>query len=252
MRKPDFLVIGVQKGGTTSLYRYMAAHPGIDPADDKQLHFFDRTPTAPISEYEARFPDGSGITGEATPYYMYHPACARRIHEAYPGVKIIALLRNPVERTWSHYHHELAKGAETLSFDDALDAEDQRLHGEADRLLADPSYVSYNHIHYSYCARSRYAEQLSPWLDLFPREQRLFLSSESLFADAGTAMNRIADFLGIAPFAPSTSLSRVHNANGSKPGMPEAQRHRLESHFAPFNRQLYELVGHGFGWEAGK
>lgn len=251
MRRPDYLVIGVQKGGTTSLYRYLIAHPQVDPAEDKQLHFFDRTPTLPLTEYEARFPDGLGITGEATPYYIYHPACARRVHAAYPKVKIIALLRNPVERTWSHYHHELTKGAETLSFEEALQAEDERLSGEEVRLLSDPTYLSYNHVHYSYRARSRYADQLSPWLDLFPRTQCLFLSSESLFTDAVAIMNRIANFLGLAPFPSIIDLGKTYNANSKKPDLTPERRKLLADYFSLHNRRLFDLIGQDFDWEAG-
>jgi len=130
---PDFIIIGVQRGGTTSLYKYMTKHPKIIPALKKEIHFFDNKFGKGLSWYESQFMQNpffcllkrkrkseDTITGEASPYYIYHPHVPKRISKILPNVKLIAILRNPIERAFSHYNHEVRLGAEKLSFEDAL------------------------------------------------------------------------------------------------------------------------------------
>ena len=153
---PDYLVIGAQKAGTTSLYRYMISHPMIRPASDKQVHYFDFNYDKPFDWYRSQFPAGSGnglVTGEATPYYIFHPDAARRVRLVLPDVKIVALLRNPIDRACSHYMHEIKNGTESLSFEDAVEAEEGRLRGEEDKICEGVNYYSYNHVKFSYLAR---------------------------------------------------------------------------------------------------
>ena len=150
MAMPDFLIIGTQRGGTTSLYNYLLARPQIAAATRKEVHFFDNNFHRGIPWYRAHFPSliqgdmaetirgQRFITGEASPYYLFHPHAPARAALVVPKAKLIVLLRNPVDRAYSHYCRMVKKGRETLSFEDALAQEEIRTRGEGQRLAADP------------------------------------------------------------------------------------------------------------------
>ena len=156
------------------------------------------------------------------------------------------LVRNPVDRAFSHYQHEVALGREPLSFEDALDAEDERLRGEEERMLADPRYFSHAWWNYTYRARGRYAEQLERWLEAFPGEQLLIVPSEDLGSEPGGTYERVLEFLGAPPHG-LESYPRVFERQ-YEPMRPETRR-RLAEDFAEPNRRLYALLGRNLGWE---
>ncbi len=187
------------------------------------------------------------ITGEASPYYLFHPHAARRIQAWDPAIKLIALLRDPVERAHSHYHHEVRSGRETLSLESALAAEEERLRGEHDRIAADETYHSPAHRNFSYLARGRYVEQLVGWMPRpFPREQVLILRSEDFYAAPAIVLRRVTDFLGLPPLA----LGRYARHNdGRTPAMNPRTRAFLQEYFRPFNARLYAFLGRDLGWD---
>ena len=196
---PDFFIIGAQRGGTRSLYEYLSGHPDIQPARTEEVHyfslFFDRGRRWFLSQFP---PLGPGqITGEASPYYLFHPLAAERLHAVAPEAKLIVLLRNPVDRAFSHYQLEVRQGNEPLSFEEAIAAESSRLAGEVERILDDDTYASFAHQHYSYLARGRYVEQLRRWFSLFPRDQFLVLKSENFYRDPAAGYRQVTDFLGL-------------------------------------------------------
>jgi len=162
LQMPDFLIIGAQKCGTTSLYRYLIQHPQIEPAIKKEIHYFDLNYNKPIQWYLNQFPalktQSDRITGEATPYYIFHPHAPYRIKEHMPDAKIIVLLRNPVDRAYSHYHYAVERYGETLSFEEALDIENERLAGEMEKFQKNPYYKSRNYRCFSYQKRGIYIE----------------------------------------------------------------------------------------------
>lgn len=247
---PDFLVIGVMKGGTTSLFQYLAKHPKINPPFRKEIKFFDLHYGQGLNWYRAHFPlkekmAGGAVTGEATPYYIFHPLAAERIANDIPSAKLVALLRNPVDRAYSHYNHMVRVGREPLSFEDALDQEDERLFQEEDRIIADPQYPTFKHLHYSYKARGRYAEQISKWLGFFSGDQILFLSSEELYSQPSSAYEKAIRFLGLPAWSPGDF--KVYK-QGEYDGLPLQTREKLVEYFEPHNRKLYELLGVDFGW----
>ena len=171
---PDFVIIGTQRGGTTSLHAYLSAHPQVITPVTKELHFLTDRYERGLDWYLGQFPrelPPDVITGEATPYALFHPLAPRRLLETAPAAKSIVLLRNPVERAYSHFLLERSRGEETLDFAAALDAELERLDGEEARLARDPAYVSHPHKHASYMARGEYVRQLERWFGVFPREQ---------------------------------------------------------------------------------
>jgi hypothetical protein len=246
---PDFLVIGAQKAGTTALYAYLRRHPGITGPSWKEVSFFDRHYARGEAWYRGNFPNrlrARGLVGEASPSYLFHPLAPERVREMLPEARLVALVRNPVDRAFSHYQHEVAFGREPLSFEDALEAEDERLRGEEERLRADPVYFSHAWWNYTYRARGRYAEQLERWFAVFPQEQLLVLPSEDLLGDADRAYARVLEFVGAPPHR-LESYPRVFERQ-YEPMKPET-RQRLAQEFAEPNRRLYALLGRDLGWE---
>lgn len=258
---PGFLVVGSQKCGTTSLFNYLAQHPAVVPPLRKEIHFFDgyggrygrgigwyrsTFPTRWTMSAATRAAGRPAVTGEATPSYLDHPATPERVHQALPDVRLIALLRNPVDRAYSHYQMEVSRGDETLPFAEAVEREEERLAGEVDRVLTDPSYFSRPLSHFSYLRRGRYAEHLEAWTRLFPRERLLVLRAEDLYADPAAVYRRVLDFLGI-PAAGEPSF-RAYNAR-EYPDLDPALRARLADHFRPYNQRLTEFLRTDPGWD---
>jgi Sulfotransferase domain len=245
---PDFVIIGTQRGGTTSLHAYLSAHPQVITPVTKELHFLTDRYERGLDWYLGQFPQElprDVITGEATPYALFHPLAPRRLLATAPAAKLIVLLRNPVERAYSHFLLERSRGEETLDFAAALDAELERLDGEEARLARDPAYVSHPHKHASYAARGEYARQLERWFGVFPREQILVVRSEDLYERSAETFARVAEFLAIEP-----DLNIPFTAHNETSGFPldPAIRHRLSEHFAPFNARLADLLGWDPGW----
>jgi hypothetical protein len=249
-RLPDFIIVGAQKSGTSSLYRWLGEAASIEVPSKKELHFFDTNFRRGADWYRSFFagrdgPSAGALTGEATPYYLFHPLAPARVRETVPEVRLIAVLRNPVERAVSHYYHELGNGVESLPLEAALDQEPDRLAGEAERMVAEPGYESFNHRHFSYQARGVYVDQLEDWRKHFPADQLLVVKSERLFEDTAAEMGRVMEFLGVEPEPPEHLPAWNQRAYPSVP--PEVER-RLAERFAADNERLYRLIGEDFGW----
>jgi hypothetical protein len=254
---PGAIIIGGQKCGTTSLFNYLSQHPGIFSGLNKEVHFFDLNYTAGFNWYQAHFPltealkgteDTNGwaaMTLEASPYYLFHPMAAERVHRHLPDTKLIAMLRNPTDRAYSHYWHEYNRGYEPLSLDEALSKESERLEGEAERIAGDPGYKGHNHQHYSYVARGLYAAQLRVWLKYFPIESFVFVQSETFFQDPRTETDRVLNFLEM----PSSDRIHYRPVNmGRYDDMDAALRARLDAFYAPHNKELAEMIDMGLDW----
>jgi hypothetical protein len=247
----SFLIIGAQRCGTTSLYEALIHSPQIGAAYKKELHFFDVEWTKGIDFYRRSFqvrPFDSRVFGEASPYYLFHPAVPARVASCYPRMKLICLLRDPVERAFSHYRHVRKHGWETLPLEEAFARESERLEGEEEKILKDDSYYSASHQHHSYVSRGRYADQIKRWFQYFPREQFCFLRSETLFAEPSKQLARVADFLKIDP----TMLGPLQQTNG----VPATEDHPelrldLTNLFEEPNRVLQQLLGSEFCWSNG-
>jgi hypothetical protein len=248
-RLPDFLVIGAQRAGSTALFAQLCAHRDVVAPSHKEIHYFDLQSFRSLRWYRSHFPPAATsrgrITGEASPYYLFHPAVPGRVGTTLPGVRLIALLRDPVARAYSHYQLSVRDGHEPLGFEEALTAEPERLAGEEDRLLADRAYRSHAHRHQSYATRGAYAEQLRRWHEHVPPERLLVISSEELFAEPGPTAAGVLRFLGIDP-AEVPPLP-VRNQRPYPP-MSDAARALLEACFDEPNRELYELIGRDLGW----
>lgn len=254
---PDFLIVGAQRCGTTSLYRYLAGHPQVmPPLWRKGVHYFDVSYPRGLPWYTGHFPVerfarwrarqvGAPMTGEASPYYLFHPCGADRIARDLPGVRVIVMLRDPVERAYSAHRQETHRGFETEDFERALDLEPERLRGEEERLIADPEYVSFHHQHHAYVQRGEYAPQLDRFTRLLGAERVLVLESDAFFSDPEPSWTRILEFLGLQPWRPA-EFGR-HNARPAAP-MVTATRERLRAHYEVFDLALAGVLGHAPRW----
>lgn len=246
-RLPDFAIIGAQKGGTTSLHHYLTAHPDVAPAAKKEIHFFDFHFARGVEWYRAHFPlqvqghDGSGLTGEASPSYLFHPEAGARMRATVPDIKLIAMLRNPVDRAYSQYQMNVRKGIETLPFAAAIARNQEELQqGSA-------AVMSQRWRSFSYLSRGHYADQLARWLALFPREQFLILRSEDFFEDPVRAYDAALAFLGLPPW--QLRQYEARKSGGYDESLDPETRRRLSDDFAPHNQRLYALLDQDFGWE---
>jgi hypothetical protein len=216
---PSYLVVGAKRAGTTSLDEYVVDHPLVlRGLVEKGCRYYDvnyaKGPAwfrshLPLSADVDRLEQQLGarpIVGESSPYYCYHPEAPARIAADLPDARLLLLLRDPVQRAWSHYRYEVARGFEDLDPDQALAAEAGRL------AQADAAAAAFSHRHHSYVGRSRYAEQLRRLHDHFPAEQVLVVQSERLFADPEATMAEVFDHLGLPPHAQSEH--RAHKALG--------------------------------------
>lgn len=249
---PDFLIIGGAKCGTTSLYDWLTANQRILPASEKEVHFFDYNFFRGDDWYRAHFAPAHGaddcVTGEGSVSYLTHRWAPSRAARLLPNAKLMVVLRNPVDRAYSQYQMSRWEKLETCeSFEEAIAWEDERLRPELERIQRDPRYNSLGFGVWSYLARSRYAEHLERWLDLFPREQFLFLRAEDMFADPYAALERIDDFLGVPAHRPE-QLSHLLDGGKYAP-MSEETRERLTAYFRPHNDRLRSLTGIDFGWD---
>jgi sulfotransferase family protein len=258
---PDFLIIGGQRCGTTSLFNYMIEHPCIVSASTKEVHYFDTHYRRGVNWYKAHFPtvacryymtrvkQSECLTGEATPYYLFHPSAPKRICELIPRVKLIVLLRNPVDRAFSHHLHALRSKVETLPFEEALRREEERLKGEEEKIISDEEYYSFNHQHYSYLARGLYLRQIQNVLAYFPKDQLLVECSEELYAVPPKTLQRVYEFLNLSDWE-LDKYEKFYSAMDTmkEPLSPELRK-RLVDHYRPHNQELYEFLGRRFDWD---
>ena len=194
---PDFIIIGTQRGGTTSLYQYLGVHPDVGRAYRKEVHYFDRYFENGIDWYMAHFPVRGKfrVVGEASPFYIFHPKAPERIQAAKLQSKFILLLRNPVDRAYSQYHSKVERELETLSFAEAIEREPARL-----AVCDDPVGPAWRH--HSYLARGIYIDQIKRWFDCFSRDRFLIVKSEEFYGEPVGILHQTQAFLGLRPQSP--------------------------------------------------
>jgi len=184
---PNFLVVGAMKCGTSSMARHLGSHPSVFMAAEKEVNFFDVNFDRGVDWYRRHF-DGVQdeiAVGESTPY-LYHPDTARRMASVLPDARLILLLRNPVDRAYSHYWHMRARGRETLEFADALDAEPERLtEGETSRLF------------FSYADRGHYIRDIRRLLEHYPRSALKVTLLEEMNDEAEATFRDVCRFLEV-------------------------------------------------------
>ena len=259
---PDFYIIGTKRGGTTSLWNWLLEHPAMLPLvpatqNLKSTHYFSMNYGLSESWFRSFFPLTSTrrlvqrrlgikpVSGEASPYYLMDSRIPSRVMSASPDARIIVLLRDPVERAYSHHRERVHEGVENLSFSDALDAEAGRVGGELVRMTADPMYYSQNHDWYTYRSRGLYAPQVHAWRAVVDPQHLLVVRSEDLYKNPQKAFDVVTGFLGL----PGHELRRAerYNYHPAAP-MPAEVRSELTRYYRAPNEELYALLGRDFGW----
>lgn len=244
---------------------WLLQHPAVppmfpSPQGIKSPHYFDMNYWRGTAWYLSHFPTYAArhrherrigaltVIGEASPYYMFHPAVPARVASDLPDVRVIAILRDPVSRAYSNYWDRRAFGSENLpTFEAAINAEPQRL-AKVDfgALNTDPRYYSFHHDHHTYLARGRYVEHLRPWVENMPRDKLLVLRADDLFRASDEVFARTQRFLGL----PAWSGVKLERYNSRKqPDIDPMTKARLYEYYRPYNQALYELLGEDFGWD---
>lgn len=195
--KIGFLIGGVQKGGTTALFAYLQAHPSLEMAPCKEVHFFDDENNVDwhqpdYERYHAAFgPPSSKVRGEATPIYLYWPNCLERIRAYNPYMRLVFLFRDPISRAYSHWKMETTRGFEDKPFAWAI--RDGRAR------VTDPQAPGHHRV-YSFVERGFYAAQLKRVYEIFPRENVLLLDSNDLHNNPEETLARVCTHVGVEPF----------------------------------------------------
>jgi len=275
---PNFLVIGAAKAGTTSLYHYLRLHPQVFMPATKELSFFVKENNWPRGRawYEEQFSgavDAAAI-GEASPHYTMYPqygGVPARMADLLPDIRLIYLVRHPIERMWSHYHERVISGVEKAPMERAL--------------LDNPIYLN----------ASRYALQIQQYAPHYRRERLLVIRSEDLRHERAPTLRRIYEFLGVAADWIAAEIERefhrtadkrvprqllgtvrrlpgfravkffapwlrkevktrmfMRRVNLRQPAIPDELRHRLEEMLRDDVRQLRHYLGDHFdGWGIG-
>jgi sulfotransferase family protein len=251
--EPSFFIAGTRKGGTTFLFRLLTAHPQVAEPLLKELNFFSRHLRQNIEMYRSFFPIAPAekgglkvITGESTPHYMYYPHAATAIARHFPEAKILITLREPAARAFSEWRMNSDRGSETLSFEEALAREEERLAGDWERCIADPTYWSVSLADYSYKRRGLYLEQIRRLHQQFPKENILVLKSTDVWKDTEKALQQVEAFLGLELWLPNTIVPENVGTNKAKPAAETL--HDLKEYFRPYDRKLFEYLGWEGGW----
>ena len=239
---PNFIIIGSQRCGTTSLYSYLTQHPQILSPIKKEVDFWSWHFNRGVNWYLSHFPplpQGQHfVTGEASPSYLDFSDTPSRIFSAFPQVKLIVLLRNPVDRAISQYHRWVSLNWEHRSFEEAINDELERLKSNPDHIIGEEPG--------NYLSRGRYVEFIKKWLEFFPREQLLIVKSEDFYGDTALVMKKILEFLGL----PEYYLPEYANSNpGIYSSVSESMRCWINDYFLPYNQQLEEFLGMNFDWK---
>jgi len=260
---PSFLLCGGQRCGTTSLYRALSAHPAVLKAVlHRGVHYFDTAYHRGLGWYRAHFPlvrtarrveRALGVPAQAfesSPHYMYHPHAVGRIARELPDVRLVVLVRDPVERAHSQHAYELARGYEPeASFARALALEPARLREQEERLLAEPFGYSFAHQHYAYRSRGEYARFLDVMAADIGRDRILVVDSGEFFAEPGPVYDRVLDFLRL-PKLDHPQFAQ-YNARPRTTLMEPELRHELTGHYKAWDQRLAGWLGATPSWRRG-
>ena len=260
---PDFLVIGVHKGGTSALYGHICSHPHVVRASFKEVHFFDCenydrgtdwyrshfVMKGQVATHHSRY-GRQLLTGEASPFYLFHPLVPVRAFKVLPKAKLIVVLRDPVDRAYSHFEMSCRRGEESLTFEEAIAEEPLRLKPYIDILSNNPHDTSVGfrsgYSKFSYLSRGLYANQVKRWLKFYERENILFLRSELLLEQPNAVMQQVFCFLGLPKF--EFDFSEKKNVGNYFSSMDSSTRAYLYDYFKPYNTELSELLKENYTW----
>ena len=254
---PDFLIVGAQKAGTTTLFHYLTQHPQVVPPMKREIHYYDRKFHYGTIWYRAHYPlkstlGDSRITGEKSPSYLFHPLAPKWIKRTAGNPKLIILLRDPVRRAISHYYHQVRRGRDTRDPQRAFNQEDEILQKAYPGLFKSPVFNKkrvMDYLRYSYKKKGLYLEQIKRYREYFAPDQMFIEAAENLFEKPMDVLSRIYRFLDIDDnYVPGNLSSK--NVGGYKPDPSIAEVSRqLTEYFRPHNEALFEYLGKRFPWE---
>ena len=252
---PNFFVIGGMRCGTTSLYHYLGQHNCIKRAAYDEIGYFDDNFHLGLNWYRSLFPTKfmqkkieseykKFLTYDVTPFYIYNPLVVDRIFKFSPNAKIIAVLRNPIDRAYSHYNNKMqAEGDTKTTFEEIINAEIEII--EKNKKNIDDYAFLVNTFYELLLARGFYAKQLEFWFKKFPRKNILLISSEELATNTDKTISEIFEFLEV----PIQKISDLTKQNEIKyPKMKDSTREILINFFKPYNEKLFGMLGRRFNW----
>lgn len=251
--QPGFIIAGAQRCATTSLFRMLARHPQVHPPVlNKGIHFFDTADRFARGSnfYAGHFPLRRPLSplrysGEASPYYLFHPLAMERIAQIAPQAQVIVLLRDPVQRAFSAYKQEKGRGFETYSFEDALAMEHDRLAGEEDKIIADPAYQSFAHQHFGYVARGMYTRQLQRAERALAPGKLSIIDADAFFRPGLAGWETLLQQIGLDSWQPNEIIH-----SNARPGadMSETIHKSLQTRFESENAELINYLGYTPSW----
>ena len=246
---PDFIILGTQKGGTRTLYHYLDHHPQILMSKKSEVHFFDLNIEKGDQWYKAQFPiyKKKHMFGECSPYYLYHPLVPVRIERFNPKMKFIVLLRDPVERAFSHYRMEIHRGKETFPFSKAILVRKEEVANNENRLKQKIIKSSKIHQRYSYLERGIYHTQLERWFSNFDKRQFLIIQSEAFFLKTQETLNKVFNFLNVGPQI--VNDTKKYNEGTNTITLTEEERIFLKQYYKKHNEALFSLLGTRYNWQ---
>lgn len=250
---PNVLVIGAQRAGTSSIYRYLGSHPDVAASLRKEVEYLSTRMSMGERWYRAHFPlvRRPAVAFEATPDYLLHPLSAERAATLIPEVKAVALLRSPITRAFSQYEHQRRLDKEDLSFVEALEREPSRIAGEFEALVRDVDYPAVELRRHGYIERGRYAPQLRRWFDALGRERVHVIRTEDLWAEPVKTYTGLLDFLGLRHVMPAAfdnfSYVPETGARTNRSLSIEAEAY-LRDQLAPEIAAVEELLDRHMNW----
>jgi len=252
---PDFIIIGAGRAGTTALYTYLIQHPSIitastdndEPVAD--LHFFEYMISDKISWYKSHFPrksKNSFVTGEFTSTYMYHKNVPERIFNLIPKIKLIVILRNPIDKAYSTYNQQSHFNEVTSSFEETIKAEFARIDLNKNHIEYTNNNPNFdNYVEYNIIRHGIYFNYLEKWLKIFPKKQIFVVDSNELENFPQQTLNKVFEFLNLSPHE-IPNLAKVNVGKYSP--MTESTRESLIEFYKPHNAKLNNLLGTNFDW----
>ena len=252
---PDFIIIGSMKCGTTSLYYDICEHPCVSAAAYDEIGFFDSNFHLGLNWYRSMFPrkkqiedvrrkEGTAITGEDTPFYFWNPTAAKRIKKLLPNIKLISILRNPIDRAYSEYQELVSRESNPPSFETVIKNEINTRRKDSS-LITEENFEIFNQKN-SYLLKGIYVDQLKIWAGLFPKEQIFTLSTENLNSEPITALESVFQYLNL----PDYKIKNIQHQKQKKyVPMNSQTRKILIEFFKPHNERLFKFIGKKFDWD---
>ena len=253
---PNFFVIGGVRCGTTSLYHYLGQHNCIKQATYDELGYFDDNFHLGLNWYRSLFPTKfiqkkieskykKFLTYDVTPFYIYNPLVVDRIFKFSPNAKIIAVLRNPIDRAYSNFNNRIQDEGDTeTTFEEIVYSEIEKIKNNKNNKENNVFLV--NEFYELLLARGFYAKQLEFWFKKFPRKNMLLISSEELAVNTDKTISEIFEFLEV----PDQKINDLTKQNKIKyPKMKDSTREILINFFKPHNEKLFEILGSKFDWD---